>query len=67
MFDRAVRLAPENALVRYRRAKILVSMRKYEVRNIWFRVPYVVTSVLTVNSFVSVMHKFSQQSKTLKS
>ncbi|KAJ3568883.1 hypothetical protein NP233_g5422 [Leucocoprinus birnbaumii] len=30
LFDRAVRLAPENALVRYRRAKILVSMRKYE-------------------------------------
>ncbi|KAF9452292.1 TPR-like protein [Macrolepiota fuliginosa MF-IS2] len=29
LFDRAVRLAPENALVRYRRAKILVSMRKY--------------------------------------
>lgn len=26
-----MRLAPENALVRYRRAKILVSMRKYGV------------------------------------
>lgn len=31
LFDKAVRLAPENALVRYRRAKILVSMRKYGV------------------------------------
>lgn len=30
LFDDAVRLAPENALVRYRRAKILVSMRKYK-------------------------------------
>lgn len=30
LFDEAVRLAPDNALVRYRRAKILVSMRKYE-------------------------------------
>jgi len=29
LFDEAVRLAPENALVRYRRAKILISMRKY--------------------------------------
>lgn len=34
LFDRAVRLAPENALVRYRRAKILVSMRKYQVSNV---------------------------------
>ena len=33
LFDRAVRLAPENALVRYRRAKILVTMRKYGVRD----------------------------------
>jgi anaphase-promoting complex subunit 3 len=31
LFDEAVRLASDNALVRYRRAKILVSMRKYEV------------------------------------
>lgn len=31
LFHDAVRLAPDNALVRYRRAKILVSMRKYEV------------------------------------
>ncbi|RDB23972.1 Protein bimA [Hypsizygus marmoreus] len=30
LFDKAVALAPTNALVRYRRAKILVSMRKYE-------------------------------------
>ncbi|KAJ7098078.1 hypothetical protein B0H15DRAFT_823995 [Mycena belliarum] len=29
LFDRAVNLAPENALVRYRRAKILISMKKY--------------------------------------
>jgi len=29
LFDRAVGLAPENALVRYRRAKILISMKKY--------------------------------------
>lgn len=31
LFDDAVRLAPDNALVRYRRAKILGSMRKYEL------------------------------------
>ncbi|GLB35381.1 putative anaphase-promoting complex, cyclosome, subunit 3 [Lyophyllum shimeji] len=30
LFNDAVKLAPDNALVRYRRAKILVSMRKYE-------------------------------------
>ncbi|KAG5635898.1 hypothetical protein H0H81_009723 [Sphagnurus paluster] len=31
LFDNAVKLAPDNALVRYRRAKILVSMRQYEL------------------------------------
>ena len=31
LFNEAVQLAPENALVRYRRAKILISMRKYHV------------------------------------
>ncbi|KAF8061558.1 hypothetical protein FPV67DRAFT_1783469 [Lyophyllum atratum] len=31
LFNEAVRLAPDNALVRYRRAKILVSLRKYEL------------------------------------
>ncbi|KNZ75458.1 Protein bimA [Termitomyces sp. J132] len=31
LFNDAVKLAPDNALVRYRRAKILVSMRKYEL------------------------------------
>ncbi|KAG6845175.1 hypothetical protein H0H87_012732 [Tephrocybe sp. NHM501043] len=31
LFNDAVRLAPDNALVRYRRAKIFVSMRKYEM------------------------------------
>lgn len=46
LFDRAVRLAPENALVRYRRAKILVSMRKYGVRD-YFRLPYSESSKLT--------------------
>jgi len=30
LYDEAVRLAPENALVRYRRAKILISMRRFE-------------------------------------
>jgi len=30
LFNEAVQLAPENALVRYRRAKILISMRKYQ-------------------------------------
>ncbi|KAF9009424.1 hypothetical protein BDQ17DRAFT_1397732 [Cyathus striatus] len=30
LFDEAVKLAPDNALVRYRRAKILVALRKYE-------------------------------------
>jgi len=31
LFNEAVGLAPDNALVRYRRAKILVLMRRYEV------------------------------------
>lgn len=31
MFDEAVQLAPENALVRYRRAKILIAMKRYNV------------------------------------
>jgi tetratricopeptide (TPR) repeat protein len=35
LFDEAVRLAPENALVRYRRAKILIAMKKYDVRMMW--------------------------------
>ncbi|KAK7054944.1 anaphase-promoting complex subunit cdc27 [Paramarasmius palmivorus] len=30
LFNEAVGLAPENALVRYRRAKVYISMRKYE-------------------------------------
>ncbi|ESK96921.1 20s cyclosome subunit (nuc2 cdc27) [Moniliophthora roreri MCA 2997] len=30
LFDEAVKLAPENALVRYRRAKVYISMKKYE-------------------------------------
>ncbi|KAJ7063147.1 hypothetical protein C8F01DRAFT_1219302 [Mycena amicta] len=30
LFDEAVRLSPENALVRYRRAKILISMKNYD-------------------------------------
>ncbi|KAG6897293.1 hypothetical protein C0992_002735 [Termitomyces sp. T32_za158] len=34
LFNEAVKIAPDNALVRYRRAKIYVSMRKYEVRRI---------------------------------
>ncbi|KAL0947081.1 hypothetical protein HGRIS_013222 [Hohenbuehelia grisea] len=29
LFDEAVRLSPDNALVRYRRAKILISMKRY--------------------------------------
>lgn len=32
LFDRAEKLAPDNALVRYRRAKILISMKRYQVR-----------------------------------
>jgi anaphase-promoting complex subunit 3 len=31
IFDEAVRLAPDNALVRYRRAKILIAMKRYAV------------------------------------
>lgn len=31
LFDGAVDLAPDNALVRYRRAKILILMKKYDV------------------------------------
>ncbi|KAI0041541.1 TPR-like protein [Auriscalpium vulgare] len=30
LFDEAVRLSPENALVRYRRAKLLIAMKRYE-------------------------------------
>ncbi|KIM65304.1 hypothetical protein SCLCIDRAFT_112905 [Scleroderma citrinum Foug A] len=30
LFDQAVRLAPDNALVRYRRAKMLISMKRYK-------------------------------------
>ncbi|KAI6166981.1 TPR-like protein [Pisolithus thermaeus] len=30
LFDQAVRVAPDNALVRYRRAKILISMKRYK-------------------------------------
>ncbi|KAI0253938.1 hypothetical protein BJV78DRAFT_1280665 [Lactifluus subvellereus] len=31
LFNEAVKLSPENALVRYRRAKMLISMKRYEV------------------------------------
>ena len=31
IFDGAVRLSPDNALTRYRRAKILIAMKRYEV------------------------------------
>ena len=31
LFEEAVRLSPDNALVRYRRAKILIAMRRYRV------------------------------------
>lgn len=31
LFDQAVRLAPDNALVRYRRAKMLISLKRYKV------------------------------------
>ena len=40
LFDQAVRLAPDNALVRYRRAKMLISMKRYKVgsrrRNVYY-------------------------------
>ena len=41
LFKEAVRIAPDNALVRYRRAKIHISMRKYKVsqRASLFRIP----------------------------
>jgi anaphase-promoting complex subunit 3 len=35
LFDEAIELAPENALVRYRRAKILIALKKYEVWIEW--------------------------------
>lgn len=34
LFDKAVQICPDNALVRYRRAKLLMSMKRYEVRKI---------------------------------
>jgi anaphase-promoting complex subunit 3 len=47
LFNEAVQLAPENALVRYRRAKILISMRKYQVShnhsNIMFGSDFVIS------------------------
>jgi anaphase-promoting complex subunit 3 len=39
LFDQAEKLSPDNALVRYRRAKILISMKRYSVRlrcRIWY-------------------------------
>jgi len=38
LFNEAVKLSPENALVRYRRAKMLISMKRYEVRMVQFDV-----------------------------
>lgn len=35
LYDQAAHLAPDNALVRYRRAKMLISMRRYKVRATW--------------------------------
>lgn len=32
LFDRAIQICPDNALVLYRRAKILIGLRRYEVR-----------------------------------
>lgn len=34
LFDQAVNLSPDNALVRYRRAKIYISMKQYQVGSI---------------------------------
>jgi Flp pilus assembly protein TadD len=31
LFNEAVRMSPDNALVRYRRAKILIAMRRFKV------------------------------------
>lgn len=31
-FDKAIHLAPDNALVRYNRAKLFISMQQYKVR-----------------------------------
>lgn len=31
LFDEAIRMSPENALVRYHRAKVLISMKRYAV------------------------------------
>lgn len=36
LFDQAVRLSPDNALVRYRRAKILIALKRYTVSVIAF-------------------------------
>ena len=35
LYKEAVRLSPDNALVRYRRAKILISMQRYQVSPEW--------------------------------
>lgn len=31
LFDNAVQIAPDNVLVRYRRAKLLIGMKRYNV------------------------------------
>ena len=31
LFDKAVQIAPDNVLVRYRRAKLLIGMKRYNV------------------------------------
>jgi tetratricopeptide (TPR) repeat protein len=41
LFDQAEKLSPDNALVRYRRAKILISMKRYPVHfrcRIWYNI-----------------------------
>jgi Oxygen-sensitive ribonucleoside-triphosphate reductase len=56
LFDEAVRLAPENALVRYRRAKILISMKKYDVSH---------STVISRSLLVVLMNvAYSPRSKT---
>lgn len=38
LFNQAVELSPDNALVRYRRAKILIAMKDYRVSRIECRI-----------------------------
>lgn len=61
LFDAAVRLSPDNALVRYRRAKLLIAMKKYNVRIQLFLYIRTESEEGTLHSIIHVsIHSFSR-------